>query len=158
LEDQDVDDLIGRARLALSRGSRRRPADAAEVAIALFRLSKAHHAADDPRVAELREQFDETFGDIEGEMLPSRVRYASRLASGSDELIYEDMHKLFSLLDDIYQLSAAGYSVDESALQQMDAAVRERFALQPKVARLVAEDKVKDWKRSLWWYADNLRQ
>lgn len=154
MEDQDVEDLIDQARLALSRRSRR-AADASAAAKALF-LLEVYDRGEDPRVIDLRERFHETFGGMEGEMLPSRIRYASRLAMPPGELIYEEMHKLFSLLDEVYALRAMGYSADEATLQQMDADVRARFAAQPKMARFVAEDKAKEWNRSCWWYADNL--
>lgn len=68
------------------------------------------------------------------------------------------MHKLFSLMDEVYALRETGHPVDVALLQQMEADVRARFAAQPTVARLVAEDRAADWNRSLWWYADNLRQ
>jgi hypothetical protein len=154
LENQDAEDLIDEARRTLSRRSAR-PRDASMVAKALF-LLEVHGRGEDPRVIDLRGRFHETFGGMEGEMLPSRIRYASRLASPPGELIYEEMHKLFSLLDDVYALRATGYSADQAALQQMDADVRARFAAQPEMARLVAEDRVKGWNRSCWWYADNL--
>jgi hypothetical protein len=155
LEDQDVEDLIDEARRALARIPRR-PADASVVAEALFRLEAVYGRDEDPRVIELRERFHETFGGIEAEMLPSQVRYVSRLASAPGELIYEEMHKLFSLLDEVYALRAMGYSTAEAALQQMDTDVRARFAAQDEMARLVAEDKVKGWNRSCWWYANRL--
>jgi hypothetical protein len=154
LEDQDVEDLIDEARRDLARRSAR-PRDASMVAKALF-LLEVYGRGEDPRVAKLRERFHQTFGCIEAEMLPSLVRYTSRLASSPGELIYEEMHQLFSLLDEAYALRATGYSADQAALQQMYADVRARFAAQPEMARLVAEDRVKGWNSSCWWYADSL--
>jgi hypothetical protein len=156
LEDQDVEDLIDDARRALARVPRR-PADASVAAEALFLLEAVYGRDEDPRVIDLRERFHETLGGIEAEMLPSRVRHVSRLASAPGELIYEEMHKLFSLLDEVHALHAMGYSSDQAAQQQMDADVLARFATQDEMTRLIAEDKVKGWNRSCWWYAHSLR-
>jgi hypothetical protein len=97
-------------------------------------------------------------GESGNDSLEQQARYASRLASAPGNLIYEEMHKLFSLLDDVHALRAAGHSADAVLLQQMDADARARFAAQRKMARLVAEDRAEEPNRSLWWYADNLRQ
>jgi hypothetical protein len=94
----------------------------------------------------------------EGELLANQTRYASRLASAPGKLIYEEIHKLFSLLDEVHALRATGHSADEALLQQMNVDVRARFAAQREEVRLVAEDRVEDWNRSFWWYADNLDQ
>jgi hypothetical protein len=151
---EHIDELIRRTSFILSRPIAL-PGQASEVVFNIFLLSEVYHLADDPRVRGLLEAFHDAYSAREDELLPSRVRYASRLAGAPGELIYEEMHLLFSLLDQIYALQAMGYSVDESLLRQMRADVQARFSAQRKMARLVAEDKVKEWNRRLWWYADN---
>src|SRR5262249_16869160 len=77
--------LIGDTQLVLSRRSRLLW-DASGVARNLFLLAEVYHRSGDPRVLELRERFHERFGDMEGEMLPNQVRYASRLANAPGDL------------------------------------------------------------------------
>lgn len=153
----DADDLIKETRHYLSH--LRLPHQASAVVMNLFLLSDVYQLADDPRVMELREAFHNAYGgETEDELAEHQVRYAARLASAPGDLIYEEMHKLFSLMDEVYALRETGHPVDVALLQQMEADVRARFAAQPTVARLLAEDRAEDWNRSLWWYADNLRQ
>jgi hypothetical protein len=154
---EHIDELISRTSFVLSRPITL-PGQASEIVFKIFLLSQIYHLADDPRVRGLLEIFHDTYGSQEDELLPSRVRYASRLACAPGELIYEEMHLLFSLLDQIHALQAMGYSVDESLLQQMGAEVRKRFSAQRKMARLAAEDSAEEWNLPLWWYSDNLQR
>jgi hypothetical protein len=156
MSDDDVDDLITQTQLALSRSSRL-PADASEVALNLFLLSEVYHRSEDRRVAELRDRFHAEFSAVEPQLLTNQARYASRLASAPGELLFEEMSKLFSLLEEIYALRTMGYHADASLLQQMDDDVRARFAAQRKLAQVAAQSGVQEWSRSLWFYADNLR-
>lgn len=152
----DIDDLMDEIRGYLAHLTL--PHQASAIVMDLFLLSDVHHLSDDPRVTELRKRFQASYGtEAQDQLLDHQVRYASRLACAPGKLIYEEMHKLFSLLDEVHALRASGYSGDDALLRQMNTDVRSRFAAQQKMARLVAEDKVEEWSRPLWWYADNLQ-
>jgi hypothetical protein len=92
-----------------------------------------------------------------GDVLGKHIEYAKRLAMASGELEYEEMHKLFSLRDEIEALGAILGSLDEQARGAVDGALRHRFAVEPRKASLVAEDRLEDWKARWWWYEENLR-
>jgi hypothetical protein len=92
------------------------------------------------------------------DVLANQAEYARRLASAPGELLYEEMHKLFSLCDDVRALRELGLDIGAKDLEEMDAALRARFSAEPRKARLVAEDKVDDGNRKWWWYADNLKK
>jgi hypothetical protein len=152
----NVDDLISETQSLLGRPFRR-PGQASAAAMNLFLLSQVHHLGGDPRVVELQERFAEALGDLSPEdVLTTQIRYASGLASAPGALLYEEMHKLFSLADEIYALRGLGYVADRELLSQLEIDLRARFADQPRPAHLVAEDKVEDWNHQLWWYAENL--
>jgi hypothetical protein len=154
----EVDELMTELRGYLSQPVRL-PYQASAIVKLLFLLSSVYHLENDPGVAELGEAFSAAYdAGLRDELLANQVRYASRLATAPGKLIYEEMFKLFSLLEEIHALRVMGYAVDESLLQQMEADVRARFSEQRKLAQLIAEDGVKEWNRSLWWYAENLRK
>jgi hypothetical protein len=145
----EVDELMTELRGYLSQPVRL-PYQASAIVKLLFLLSSVY---------QLGEAFSAAYdAGLRDELLANQVRYASRLATAPGKLIYEEMFKLFSLLEEIHALRVMGYAVDESLLQQMEADVRARFSEQRKLAQLIAEDGVKEWNRSLWWYAENLRK
>lgn len=90
------------------------------------------------------------------EVLANQVNYAVRLALDPHDLLYEEMHKLFSLLDEIHALGQIGLTVAPEMTEELNSAVRRRFEMQASVAALVADDRTEDWCQGLWWYADNL--
>jgi hypothetical protein len=135
------------------------PAQCVAVASNLFLLVQVHGLGQDPRVRGLQEQF-RAIADTGPcqDLLSHQLRYGSRLASAPGQLLYEELHKLFSLADDVHALRALGFSADQSLVERFAADLRARFAAQPWPARLVAQDRAQDWNRSLWWYAENLDQ
>jgi hypothetical protein len=72
--------------------------------------------------------------------------------------MYEEMHKLFGLCDEIHALRSLGFSAETALLEKFERDVRARFIAEPKTARLAASYNVEPWNRDLWWYADNLRE
>jgi hypothetical protein len=151
-----IDELFDAARSGLARPFRL-PADAAPVAMNLFMLTQVHQLTDDPRVVELQERYREALGGRPPEeILANQLDYASRLAAAPGPLLYEEMHKLFSLADQVHALRGLGYTAADAVVRRFESDLRTRFAEQPKVARLVAEDRAENWNRGLWWYAENL--
>jgi hypothetical protein len=55
-----------------------------------------------------------TARETEDELAAYQVRCATRVASAPGDLIYEEMHKLFSLLDEVYALRETRHPVDRS--------------------------------------------
>jgi hypothetical protein len=59
------------------------------------------------------------------------------------------MHKLFSLLDEIYALERLGLTALTKLTEVFKSAVRGRFAEQASATALVASDRVGDWSWAL---------
>lgn len=151
-----AEDQIQEAEEALAR-TLRLPYQASAIALLLYELSNVHQLADDDRVVALRQRFQDAIEQAElPNVLVNQLDYASRLASASRPLIYEEMHKLFALCDEVHALRSQGFHADDALMRQFKHDVRSRFAAQPKQARLAAQHNAKDWNRSLWWYAENL--
>ncbi|MBG6130180.1 hypothetical protein IWQ47_001737 [Aquimarina sp. EL_43] len=90
------------------------------------------------------------------DILNTQFRYAIRIANSEGVLEYEEMHKLFSLCDEIYALEILGISFDNSVKSEFITSVRKRFANERKKASMVAQDKIETWKSNLWWYNENI--
>ena len=90
------------------------------------------------------------------ELLTTQMLYAMRLADLSGPLLYEELHKLFSLCDETHALRTLGFQADPTLHERFEQAVRLRFHRQSAEARLVAEDKAATWSVDLWWYAELL--
>ncbi len=146
---RDTEDSLGRP---LERSHQ-----ASAIAMNLFLLSQVHGLAEDPRLTALREAFEHALQHADmTDLLARQIEYASQLATAGRSLLYEEMHKLLSLCDEIHALRALGFDVDQELLRRYEADVRSRFDGQRKQARMAAQDKVEPWNRNLWWYADNL--
>lgn len=151
-----AEDLIQEADEELARPLRL-PYQASAIAMVLFELSNVHELADDDRVVALRQRFHDAVEQAElPDVLANQLEYASRLASAPGPLIYEEMHKLFALCDEIHALRSQGFRADDALVRQFEDDVRRRFAAQPQQAKLAAQHNLRDWNRSLWWYAENL--
>lgn len=90
------------------------------------------------------------------DLLSHQIEYAIRLATDRRDLLYEEMHKLFSLRDEIEALRSLGLVVSEDVISKLEGALKYRFEREPKNARFVAENRHKDWKKDWWWYSVNL--
>jgi hypothetical protein len=90
------------------------------------------------------------------DLLVKHTQYAMQIAKQHRNLEYEEMHKLFSLCDEIMSLKSLGLEIEESLYKDYEDALRDRFLIEKKKARLVAEDKVEEWKKDYWWYSENL--
>lgn len=82
-----------------------------------------------------------------------QMHYAIRLADSSGKLLYEELHKLLSLCDEIHALQSLGLWTDPQVEQTFQAAVRSRLNAQRREARLAATDKATEGNRSRWWYS-----
>jgi hypothetical protein len=151
-----IDTLLRDTEEMLARPMER-PHQASAIAMNLFLLSLVHGLAQDPRVMVLRAGFEQALQRAEmTDLLGRQLEYASQLATAGRSLLYEEMHKLLSLCDEIHALRALGFDVDQEFLRRYEGDVRSRFDVQRKQARMVAEDKAEPWNRNLWWYAENL--
>ena len=152
----EIDTLFRDTEEMLARPMER-PHQASAIAMNLFLLSLVHGLAQDPRVMALRATFEQAMQRAEmTDLLARQLEYASQLATAGRSLLYEEMHKLLSLCDEIHALRALGFDVDQAFLRRYEGDVRSRFDVQRKQARMVAEDKAESWNRNLWWYAENL--
>lgn len=88
-----------------------------------------------------------------GDAAQRHAAYAIRLAQAEGELIYEEMHKLFSLIDNLENLLEFGFELDSHKLEEVHNVILARLSQQKRMARLVAEDKGKDDRRTRWHYS-----
>lgn len=89
-------------------------------------------------------------------LLNEQVEYAIRIADSEGELEYEEMHKLFSLCEEIHALEYLGLEFGNKLKAQYQQSVRQRFEREKRKAKLVAEDKAEKWKEEFWCYKINL--
>jgi hypothetical protein len=83
-------------------------------------------------------------------MLNDTIGYAIHLSEYPGDLLYEEMHKLFSLSDEIESMILLGLKISTDLRDKLMAAVRSRIKSDSKKARLVAEDRFEKWKAE--WY------
>jgi hypothetical protein len=86
------------------------------------------------------------------DLLQRQTDYAIVLASAEGELEYEEIHKLFSLCDEISALESLGLKHDIAQRSRFESAVRKRFSDQSRVAELVAEDRGESGGAGKWWF------
>jgi hypothetical protein len=90
-----------------------------------------------------------------GDILIEHVAYAKRIADAPGRLEYEEMHKLFTLRDEIEALGSMLGTFDAPLRASVDGSVRRRFQAEPQNARVAAEQLYEPWKSEWWWYAEN---
>ena len=131
------------------------PGDASEIAYNIYVLAAYFKLIEETE--KLKSDFVPRllYWDLEN-ILDIQINYALRLAESSGKLEYEEMHKLFSLCDEIHALEFVGLNVDDEKKMAFLSSLRDRFKLEDRKAKLVCEDKVEDWKKNLWWYKENL--
>ncbi len=83
------------------------------------------------------------------------ANYAILISSFNGELEYEEMHKLFSLCDEIYALDYLGLNLNEEKKNELNKSLRLRFSIQRKIAKIAAIRNVESWSKELWWYKEN---
>jgi hypothetical protein len=120
----------------------------------LFLVSRVLGLAQDPRLLQLDEAFHRVVRDAGLEdLLNHQLGYAIRVADAPGDLSYEEMHKLFSLADEIHALRELGFEADDSLVGRFEETLRRRFASQPRETRVAAQQNVEPWNQPLWWYA-----
>jgi len=150
-------DLLASVREKLQKAPKL-PGEVAELAFEVFLLMLQDPGRTDSDITSVAEGFQSYVrGYGQEEALQNQIRYAIRLATAKGDLLYEEMHKLFSLCDEIEGLRRLGFSVDEKTYTEFIEAARLRFRKEARKARLAAEHNVDEWNRDCWWYAENLR-
>lgn len=89
----------------------------------------------------------------EENLFERQVKYALKLMKIRKTLMYEEVHKLFSLFDNIYCLNLLGFNLKGEGLIEYEM-LKNDFILNKaaKVAKLVSEDRFEEWKGNWWWY------
>ena len=121
--------------------------------ILLYKLEQPANFRDQDLVSVFRNKLTSCGLD---DLLVRQVMYAIRIADSGGELLYEEMHKLFSLCDEIQALDYLGFELDGSLRIQYEKSIRLRFEREKTKAKMVAEDTVEKWKEEFWWYKNNL--
>ena len=80
--------------------------------------------------------------------------YASRLAVAPGALIYEEMFKLLSLIDDLDALAKVGATVDDEIRELVRREVSQRIAGQRRMAAMVARDLVDENNADVWPFSE----
>jgi len=123
----------------------------------LFLLSQVHGLAEDPRIRDLGRRFEVAMRATGlKDVLSNQLRYAIRLARAPGVLSYEEIHKLFSLCDEVHALRALEFTADAQLIADFETGVRARFAAQHVDAQVAAAHCVEPWSQNLWWFKDNL--
>ena len=135
----------------------RLPHHASSIAYDLFVLNFRFKLGNDPLMRELLSKFFFLLSERDLEdLLIRQVCYAQKIAQYNYDIEYEEMHKLISLCDEIYALEYLGLCFDKYQKNQFKRVVQARFKRERVRAKLVAEDKVEDWKKNFWWYKNNI--
>lgn len=140
------------ARQALQQKSKILAHRVSSLAFMIFQLHDIC-GLDDQEVQEIDAMFRVMASSLgELDLVEHQIKYASRLAEYEGDLLYEEMHKLFSICDEIHALVSLGFGSEEEQMEQLAKSLRSRFNRQPGIASLVADDRREDWNRGLWWY------
>lgn len=132
--------------------------DAAILGYDIYRIKNVYEILDDDEYSYLLEAYcDLLENNGLSDVLHQEINYAIKIAQSEGELEYEEMHKLFSLCDEIMALRNIGLKVDDSVYEKYIKVLRYRFSKEKKKARFVAEDLYEDWKKYYWWYSENLK-
>ena len=129
------------------------PREAASIALILY--LELHDGLEKEEFERLKGKFLRAVASsqVGEDLLPSRVRYARRLATDENELIYEELHKLFSLCENIFVLTWLGFEIEDDVYAGYVADVKQRLMDQKRSAKLVAEDKSTIRDEKYWWMA-----
>ncbi len=152
----DLEELLQETQELLARRAMSRP-QASALGLNVLLLTDLAGAADEVERDLLRRRFDDAIRAAAFEDLAvTQTDYAIQLASAPGPLIYEEMHKLLSLANEIHALRRLGFALGDDRVEELGVELRRRFDLQRREARMAAQDKVEDWNRGLWWIAENL--
>jgi len=117
-------------------------------------LAVAMMGLEDLEGAELRQAFLRTLEASEmTDILSNQMQYAVELATCRRELLFEEMHKLYCLLDEIEALRSFGLCADRTAVEELERAIKRRFEMEPRKARIAAQQNMADWSNDYWWYS-----
>lgn len=135
----------------------RLPHQACSIAYDIYVLMRKYGLSNNNQVQELATKFVSLLPEWELEdLIVRQVQYAQRIADYDGTLEYEEMHKLFSLCDEIQALEDLGLDFNENLKKEFEESIRSRFVREKRKAKLVAEDKNEGWKNGFWWYRENL--
>ncbi|WMJ72293.1 hypothetical protein RCC89_18825 [Cytophagaceae bacterium ABcell3] len=84
-------------------------------------------------------------------LLDIQIEYAVQLMDHNSKLEYEEVHKVFSLVDEIFALKKLGLKTDflcHIYEQKLKIFLQKEFTR----AKMVVEDRWEDWKKDWWWY------
>ena len=147
--------LINDTRARLGRVTL--PHQASSIGMNLFLLVHVLSYGEEDEVKDLLSNFRTLLPTWGFENLVSRqMNYAVRLAEAEGDLLYEELHKLLSICDEIHGLMKLGLAVQHELQEHFEVAVRNRLRAQGREARLAAEDKATEWNRASWWYSELL--
>jgi hypothetical protein len=150
------EELISKVREKLEKSKRVDVEHVADLATHVYRLSLSCGQQEDSEIPRLIDAFHAYVNDHKCEdAAGTQMEYAMRLIRAKGGLIYEEIHKLFYLCDQIESLKHVGMNVDEQEYRTFQEEMRKWCKRNARGARLVAEDCVEDWNENWWWYSEN---
>ena len=90
------------------------------------------------------------------DLLGHQMDYAMSLARKEDQLLFEEVYKLFELYDEIEAHRELGFAIDDFKYSQFEAGLRSWASNNSEIAQLVAQRLFKDWKGGWWLYVQDL--
>lgn len=129
---------------------------AASVAYELFRLVD-EFGNEDLEINNLLDQFKIHLTQNALENISIlQANYAIKLAGFTGDLEYEEIHKLYSLRDEIYALEYLGFSLPREKKKKLEDNLKSRLSKDRKKAIVAARQNVELWSKGLWWYSEFL--
>ncbi len=85
-----------------------------------------------------------------GSILNHQIQYANRIAE-SDSIIFEEICKLLSLLEEIEALKYLGFTCPKEEIASLKKNVQGLITKKKKLARSIAKTYINEWNQGLWW-------
>jgi hypothetical protein len=138
-------------------GSIKFPYQAATIAFELFYL-RIQDTKTNLKLESLLKKFLEKLSTLGLDNLHIiQADYAIRISNYGGKLEYEEMHKLFSLCDEIHAMDYLGLKLDQNKKRELEESLRSTFLRDKKNANIAAHQNVELWNKNLWWYVENLK-
>lgn len=80
--------------------------------------------------------------------------YAIAIMSSKNELIFEELYKIYSLLDEIYILELLGFKLSLEKNRKLMSVTKNTLNKYKSLAKIVSNLNYEKWKSELWWYKE----
>lgn len=92
------------------------------------------------------------------DILDRQLKYAIRIAETEEQAMeYEEMHKLFSLCDEIYALECLGLKFNPDLKKVYEQNIKDAINKNKKIASVAAKQNAEQWNIEFWWFKEALK-